>query len=313
MRRLSDDRGAVLAFVALFFVGFLGLMAIAIDAGAWYQAQRNLQASADAAALAGAQDLPNTATALTRSTTYANANVTGSGSLTNTTTFPDTSTIDVQLSKPTPGFFARVLGITSVTVHGHARAQVGTPGSMKNLAAIVVNQNLACKTDEANCFGPAHTKDLDFDGTPGAGAGAGLVDLKGHNPSSTKCTANTNTGEMQDWIINGFAGFLPVNEWYASPPGIKNGVQTALNAVVNRLDPPLLFPVFDTGSGTACGGAGGFHIIGWSAFVITEVVHWNNGQGHLVRGYFVEYIAHDVDSVPGGGGGFGVKTITLTQ
>ena len=43
-------------------------------------------------------------------------------------------------------------------------------GSTKNLAAIVVIEDLACKTDEDNCFGPDHTKDLDFDGAPGAPA-----------------------------------------------------------------------------------------------------------------------------------------------
>jgi hypothetical protein len=68
--------------------------------------------------------------------------------------------------------------------------------------------------------------------------------------------------------------------------------------------------VVDTGSASACGGAGGFHVIAWSAFIITSVVRWSNT--HTLHGYFVEYIAHGVNlspSVPL----FGVKVIALTQ
>src|SRR5206468_645671 len=101
--------------------------------------------------------------------------------------------IDVKLSKDTSLFFASIFpGINAPTVHGHALAVIGSPGSVKNVAAIVVNQTLACKTDDQNCFGPSHTKDLNFDGAPGAGAAAGLVDLKGHNLDSTKCTASAS-------------------------------------------------------------------------------------------------------------------------
>jgi hypothetical protein len=309
-RRLRDDRGTAVVMFVLLFTALVAFGALAYDFGSWYRAQRNLQSAADAAALAAAQDLPNTATASTTATNYATNNVSGSTALKSwTPTFPTTSTIDIRLERHVPGTFAKLVGVTGLDVGAHSRAQVGSPGSMKNLAAIVVNQNLACRTDAANCFGPDHTKELDFDGTPGAGAGAGLVDLKGHNISSTACTANTNTTEMQNWIINGFGGFLPVNHWYASPPGVKNGVQTALNQVIGRV---LLYPVFDTGSQTACAGAGGFHIIGWAAFVITSITSWNNGSGHKLNGYFVQYIAHDVELTPGVPG-FGVKVIKLTQ
>jgi hypothetical protein len=312
MRRLSDDRGAVLAFVALFFVGFLGLMAIAIDAGAWYQAQRNLQASADAAALAGAQDLPNTATALTRSTTYATANVTGSGSLTNTTTFPDTSTIDVQLSKPTPGFFARVLGITSVTVHGHARAQVGTPGSIKNAAPIGVKDSIACKTDSSGCFNVPKTLVFDESSAASFGAGFGLLDLGGSSTTPGGCSGKVGQSEQSNWVKSGYPGLLAVNRYYGATTGERTALRNALNSVVGTV---LLFPVFSSADPAWCGGDGGFYVVGWSAFVIDQSIPNSEWNPHFktLHGHFVTFIAHDVESVPGAGGGFGVKTITLTQ
>jgi len=51
--------GQILAMVAFFLVGLLGMAALVIDFGFIVHAQRELQASADAAALAAAQDLSN--------------------------------------------------------------------------------------------------------------------------------------------------------------------------------------------------------------------------------------------------------------
>ncbi len=53
-RQISNERGAVLAFVALLLIVFLGLAALAIDLGMLYVARGEAQRSADAAAHAGA-------------------------------------------------------------------------------------------------------------------------------------------------------------------------------------------------------------------------------------------------------------------
>ncbi len=55
MRRLSDDDGAVAVLVALLSVVLFGFGAFVIDVGALYSERRQLQAGADAAALAVAQ------------------------------------------------------------------------------------------------------------------------------------------------------------------------------------------------------------------------------------------------------------------
>jgi len=65
--RLRDDRGGVLVFVALLLPFIIGLLALAIDVGHWYEHRRHLQLQVDAAALAGgglfSECLANTATA----------------------------------------------------------------------------------------------------------------------------------------------------------------------------------------------------------------------------------------------------------
>jgi Flp pilus assembly protein TadG len=74
MRRTRGERGQILPLVALALVVLLGISAFAIDVGFAYYAKRQLQSATDAAALAGAQDLPNTATALSTAASYAAAN-----------------------------------------------------------------------------------------------------------------------------------------------------------------------------------------------------------------------------------------------
>ena len=64
MRRARGERGQILAVVALALVALLGVCAFAIDVGYAYYAKRQLQSATDAAALAGAQDLPVAATAI---------------------------------------------------------------------------------------------------------------------------------------------------------------------------------------------------------------------------------------------------------
>jgi len=55
----EGERGQVLVLVILFLVVLLGMAAMVVDVGYAYYAHRSLQASADAAALAGAQELPD--------------------------------------------------------------------------------------------------------------------------------------------------------------------------------------------------------------------------------------------------------------
>ena len=63
--RGGDDRGAVLAIVAILMTVMMASAALAIDVGSFDQAQRQAQSAADAAALAAARGLPGTASSVT--------------------------------------------------------------------------------------------------------------------------------------------------------------------------------------------------------------------------------------------------------
>ena len=51
----SKQSGQALVLTVVMLVSLLGMAALVLDVGSWYRAKRNLQATADAAALAGAQ------------------------------------------------------------------------------------------------------------------------------------------------------------------------------------------------------------------------------------------------------------------
>ena len=66
------ERGQTLVIITVFMMSLLGMAAMAIDVGSWYQDRRHLQSDADAAALAGAA-----AIATNTASTVASANFAG--------------------------------------------------------------------------------------------------------------------------------------------------------------------------------------------------------------------------------------------
>lgn len=137
MRASRGERGQVLAVVALALVALLGISAFAIDVGYAYYAKRQLQSATDAAALAGAQDLPNGTTAVATATSYAAANTPPNLNLAFDYQVKCTSTsvstvgcdpssnpneLIVSGTATTNTWFARMLGIDHFTVSAHANA-----------------------------------------------------------------------------------------------------------------------------------------------------------------------------------------------
>ncbi|MDQ6835166.1 MAG: pilus assembly protein TadG-related protein, partial [Actinomycetota bacterium] len=113
----------VAILVAIMMVVFLGVAALAIDLGSFYQAQRQAQGAADAAALAASQDLPsNTSGAVTDATTYAQRNFPGStvGVTTNYNSTP--KDIKVTVSASSPSFFGKLFGLSQANVSASAVA-----------------------------------------------------------------------------------------------------------------------------------------------------------------------------------------------
>jgi Flp pilus assembly protein TadG len=308
--RLTEERGSVLVFTALTLTALLAVCALAVDFGSWFTKQRHLQGAADAAALAGAQDLPDTSSAASTAENYASTNVSDLSSW--SPTFPDSNTINVTLSENAPGTFTRFVGISSTTLHAHARAQVGTPGAIYNALPIGVKTSVACTSDSTGCFNTAKTLRFDDSTTTSFGSNStfGLLNLNGSSTSSSSCSGNVGQSEQSGWVNGGYPGELAVNRYYGASTGQRTALQNALNSVIGTV---LLIPVFDTADSSWCD-QGGFHVVGWAAFVIDQTIPNSDWNPHVktLHGHFTQYIVHNVESTPGISG-FGVKVINLIQ
>ena len=154
-RSVSEERGQAVVIVVLMLVVLFGMAALVIDVGYAYYTQRSLQASADAAALAGAQKLPdatdakNTAVAYGGSSGAKNAranvaNVTTSVTTKCITSIPgcdpsvagEVNAVVVLESAPTKTFFAGLLGIDTFTVK--AKSTACSPCGVKPLDIMMV-------------------------------------------------------------------------------------------------------------------------------------------------------------------------------
>jgi Flp pilus assembly protein TadG len=306
--RIRSDSGQALVLVAVSMAALVGMAALVIDGGSWWRTQRQLQTAADAAALAGAQQLPDQPSARTTAIDLAGRNY--SGLAAPAVTFPGSNgdKIDVVATTSAPGILARIYGsaFNTVSVRAHAQAQVQVPTSLKDVAPIAVPMDTACVMSSSSCFGQTVT--LDFE------------QVSASDPTKSKFgflnldrTGNPNTSQLSTWISKGYDSYLPLNTFYPVANGDKNGFKNALtDAIVAHRPPntPLLFPVYDVANSS------GYHVIGWSAFVIDSMVKWN-GSGHVLTGHFVTFLATDLagssGTLSGSGTDFGLYLVSLTQ
>ncbi|HEX8855213.1 MAG TPA: Rv3654c family TadE-like protein, partial [Thermoleophilaceae bacterium] len=92
-----SDRGQATVITLVFLVVLLAMGALVLDIGSWFRADRATQSTADAAALAGAQALPeNPGQAVTLAQRYATSNGgLGTGSVQLSTKIVNNDTIKV--------------------------------------------------------------------------------------------------------------------------------------------------------------------------------------------------------------------------
>jgi Flp pilus assembly protein TadG len=306
-RKKDDGQAVVLMVLAL--VVLLGMCAMVLDVGSWFRTQRRLQGTADAAALAGAQLLPDTpGAAQTMALSYANQNggsVLGAD-ITVGTLYQANDIIDVTAKKTDSGFFSSVLGIVNANISTTARARVGPPVQAQYVAPMVVYcdhpliQN--CAGGNVPTFNQATTMDFDKMGAPGA---FGMLDLANSN-------GNTGTSTLASWIQDGYPNYLPLG-LYDSDPGAKFNSANVGSALDARIGTELLFPVFKTLTGS--GSNAQYDIIAWIGFHLNS---WSaHGNTATLDGYFTQYIAHGILATGGNGGApsssWGVKSIQLIR
>jgi len=326
MTRLKQSCGQAYVLTAMFLgLVLIPMTAAVLDVGSWFRADRALQATVDAAALAGAQALPDDkgeATAL--AVEYGAKN--GGGVSAGNVSFEGDDTIVVETTKPAPTFFAKIFDIDSVTVHAKAKARVADIQAAKYVAPIVVNwKHPKLQCDPNPCSGSApleydHFKQTGQDkkgdddddggddggGTTNDGAGTfGFINLTGEG--------GVGSSDLGEWIRNGFTAYMELGTYKTSTgnPFSSTHVKESLEERIGTERDVLLFPVYQTLQGT--GDNAEYKIIGWVAYKVTGVDF--SGNNEKIFGEFVEVIWEAIQVTSGGSGGanFGVRAIALVE
>ncbi len=125
--KLGGEDGQVLVLFVAGLTAFCGLVAMAIDVGQLVYMKSELQKTADAAAFAGAQDLPSSSEATEVANAYVGVNTSGATAAVQISgTYNPNDTIRVTAQREVKFTFLRVIGIESADVEATAVARVGT-------------------------------------------------------------------------------------------------------------------------------------------------------------------------------------------
>jgi Flp pilus assembly protein TadG len=176
MRKARGERGQILPIVAVALVGLLGICAFSIDVGYAYFAKRQLQAATDAAALAGAQDLPSASLSVATAISYASSNSPGNlPPFTFTYTLKCTTTAIIAAgcnaavnpnellvtgSTTTDNSFAGMFGLKHFTVTAHANACSPCSSTPVDIVVAIDRTGSMCdNTDSSGCVDLNNAKD----------------------------------------------------------------------------------------------------------------------------------------------------------
>ena len=304
--KIRNDNGQATVITVVFLVVLLGMAALVLDIGSWYRADRATQSTADAAALAGAQALPyDTNNARSLAQQYATKNGGGTTTVTiSSSPYGANDTIKVQVHRSAQGVFTKLFGVNSVGVGSKATARASLMQSAQYVAPIGVNVKhpMLKGTSTCPCFGPGYSTTLPL-GKTGAPGSFDLLNIDGSK-------GGTGGQTLADWILHGYSGYLPIGS-YLSDTGAKWNDSLVQNALEQRMrtNPVLLFPVYDTLSGSGSNAI--YHVVGWVAFHVTG--HTANGSSGSITGWFERIVWDGIESTATDGSNpdLGVRVVKL--
>ena len=300
MNRVRKESGQAILVTVVFMTALLGTVALVVDVGSWFRTQRGLQATADAAALAAAQALPDSpGTAGALASEFVTKNGGGTAVVTFATRLRPNDTVRVRLSTNASGVFAKIFSVDSVEIGARAAARAAIPGSARWAAPIAVDERhplisgVGCP-----CFNEPTELDLLKIG-PGAFR---LVNVDGSH-------GGTGPDTLGDWIRTGFSGYMPV-DWYFSDSGVKFNSSQVVSALDDRIGDVLLFPVYRE---TVAEGANfDYHVVGWVGFRLQSYQIQGSKKNKLF-GQFETIIWEGIQSESADDPDYGVRTIALVE
>ena len=295
--------------------GVLGMCALAIDVGSWYQQKQALQAAADAAALAGASQLPaGWSAAQTAGQQSYSRNGKGSDTvtLTQTSNLTANDSVTVTARRSAVGYFVRILGISSVNVTVSARATVEsytTFASTGDVMPFGVMQGDYTLGSSYTIYGDGSSSNngalsLDIQSGSGCASANGASDLRntviGSSiacPISDRPEVDTKPGHIPPRSPKGSTAACPVGGRRSTRSCDRTGTVSTPCSILTSPQLVLIPIVLNTnGSTTWPNGSSQVRIVGFAWFVITGCGNptkpgpCSNSDGKWVNGTFVSLI-----------------------
>jgi hypothetical protein len=299
MTRFQNQRGQSMVLTLVFMIALMAMATAVLDVGSWYRTHRHTQATADAAALAAAQELPEfPADAVTTAVNYGDQNEGGvkSQDVELSSSVVTNDTVKVTARKNAPGFLSRLFGIDSLTARAAAKARSGTLGAARYAAPIgvdVLHPDLQCKP---TCFGHPTTLELAKVG-PGSFR---IINIDGSQGGQSSAT-------LGDWIRGGLDANMPL-AWYWGDPGSSFNSSHVRSALDDRMNTEILLPIFREVQG---GGSNfKYEVIGWVGWHLTG--YQISGKGKL-EGWFTRVIWAGIQSETATDDDFGARAVGLIE
>lgn len=278
---LKEEHGVVVVLVSLSMVVLLGSVALVTDFGLLLLNKQRLSNACDAAALAGAQELPNQINAANIAGVYLQKN--GVSSEDAEISFPrvnDTTTIQVSAISSVDYIFAKILGHISGTVNASSQSALGGVTSAKGIVPFSI-------PDQTLQFGVEYT--LKEGGGSGSQGNYGALALGGRGASNYRYN-----------IKNGYTEHISVGDWVDTETGNMSGpTSDGINYRMNQctynctsdnfqLDCPrvVTVPIYDPN--TLGNGRTQIKIVGFALFLLNGVD--GHGNKSVVHGYFLNSV-----------------------
>jgi hypothetical protein len=299
LKLLREERGSAIVIMAFAITMMMGFGALTVDLGNLYLNKTRLANMADAAALAGVQDLPDDPQGAV-SNSYAYAGKNGlSSDIVEVTLSSNNTVVTVNATRHVPLYFAQIFDLTISDVSAQASAAIraisGTTGVVP--FGIVQQQFI---------YGQTYTLK--------AGAGGGYSGNYG-----ALALGGNGANEYRDNIENGYNGQLRMGDWVSTEPGNMSGPTSQGVNYRIALDPNATFATVQQGSprilvvpiidSLAVHGRSDVLIVGFGAFFLEGV--GGQGNNNYVSGKFMQIV------IPGemssGAGDYGVYGSTLIE
>jgi len=302
--RSRGCRGQTLPLVVLFMFSLLGIAGVTIDVGNWLQSRQSLQAAADAAALAGASQIPSgwgSAQASAAAEFGKNSRAGDAASYANSSELTNSDSVTVTATRSTPTYFTRLFGLSSITVTAQARA------TLESFQTVASNQDVMPWGVMKGSYTPGQSYSIYTDNSSSNNGALSLPYVNnancpvpnGANPYRDEIDGNLNAcpvsvGEQLDVKPGQNAG--PTRQGIDSRittwESVDQIVQWGANGQATLLDPTskqlILIPIVEDPNGGTnwLNGSGWVRVVGFAWFIITPSPGYTD-NGKTVTGVFV--------------------------